>query len=99
METRILRRMSDEAGAGTTRNEVREEPPDQALDEARIDAPDEAVDTSVPEDAGVRELAAQFEEEKPGRRVRGAVDIGVTTVAALAALLVLWQVFRPLAQG
>jgi TRAP transporter 4TM/12TM fusion protein len=74
METRILRRMSD-------------------------DTRDQVVDTSVLEDAGVRELAAQFEEEKPGRRVRGAVDIGVTAVAALAALLVLWQVFRPLSQG
>ncbi|UWZ50058.1 TRAP transporter fused permease subunit [Dactylosporangium matsuzakiense] len=60
---------------------------------------DAVVDASVLEDAGVRELAAQFEEEKPGRRVRGAVDVGVTAVAGFAALLVLWQVFRPLPQG
>nr|BFE65829.1 hypothetical protein GCM10020063_103550 [Dactylosporangium thailandense] len=60
---------------------------------------EEAVDASVMEDAGVRELAAQFEEEKPGRRITGPVDVGVTAVAALAAVLVLWQVFRPLAQG
>ncbi|WP_433209500.1 TRAP transporter permease [Dactylosporangium sp. CS-047395] len=57
------------------------------------------VDASVIEHASVRELAAQFEEEKPGRRVRGPIDVGVTAVAALAAVLVLWQVFRPLAQG
>jgi TRAP transporter 4TM/12TM fusion protein len=50
-------------------------------------------------DAGVRELAAQFEDEKPGRRLSGAVQIGVTAVAAAAAVLVLWQIFRPLSQG
>ncbi|WSG47923.1 TRAP transporter fused permease subunit [Dactylosporangium sp. NBC_01737] len=50
-------------------------------------------------DESVRELAAQFEDEKPGRRLGGVVEVGVTAVAAASALLVLWQVFRPLAQG
>ncbi|UWP87658.1 TRAP transporter fused permease subunit [Dactylosporangium fulvum] len=47
----------------------------------------------------MRELAAQFEDEKPGRRLSGPVQIGVTAVGTAAALLVLWQVFRPLSQG
>ncbi|WP_426506843.1 TRAP transporter permease [Dactylosporangium sp. McL0621] len=93
--------MSDESGTGTARDEARgtvaDGRPEEAVD--GMDQEGEAVDASVLEDAGVRELAAQFEEEKPGRRVYGSVDAGVTAVAAIAALLVLWQVFRPLAQG
>ncbi|MDG6102263.1 TRAP transporter permease [Dactylosporangium aurantiacum] len=56
------------------------------------------VDATLKDDS-VRELAAQFEDEKPGRRLTGAVDTGVTVAAAASAVLVLWQVFRPLAQG
>ncbi|GAA3223729.1 TRAP transporter fused permease subunit [Dactylosporangium siamense] len=58
----------------------------------------EDVDSTL-KDESVRELAAQFEDEKPGRRLRGPVEAGVTAVAAASAVLVLWQVFRPLAQG
>lgn len=58
----------------------------------------EDVDATL-KDESVRELAAQFEDEKPGRRLGGVVEVGVTAVAAASALLVLWQVFRPLAQG
>jgi len=39
------------------------------------------------------------EEERPARVLSGRIGIGVAVVAFAAALLVLWQVFRPLAQG
>jgi TRAP transporter 4TM/12TM fusion protein len=39
------------------------------------------------------------DEERPARTLTGPVGLGVSVVAALVALLVLWQVFRPLAQG
>ena len=50
-------------------------------------------------DESVRELAAQFEDEKQSRSLGGPVRVGVTAVATAVALLVLWQIFRPLAQG
>jgi TRAP transporter 4TM/12TM fusion protein len=37
--------------------------------------------------------------ERPARRLTGPVATGVKVVAAAVAVLVLWQVFRPLAQG
>ncbi|MBO4208822.1 TRAP transporter fused permease subunit [Micromonospora echinofusca] len=46
-----------------------------------------------------QELAAQFEEEKPGRVLTGPVGVLLTTTALAVALLTLWQVFRPLPQG
>ncbi|WP_323373826.1 TRAP transporter permease [Plantactinospora alkalitolerans] len=39
------------------------------------------------------------DEERPARRLTGPVDHGVAAVAFAVALLVLWQVFRPLSQG
>ncbi|WP_422770564.1 TRAP transporter permease [Plantactinospora sp. WMMC1484] len=39
------------------------------------------------------------DEERPARRLTGPVGLGVAVVAFAVALLVLWQVFRPLAQG
>jgi TRAP transporter 4TM/12TM fusion protein len=39
------------------------------------------------------------DEERPARALTGRIGIGVAVVAFAAALLVLWQVFRPLAQG
>ena len=47
----------------------------------------------------VRDLAAQFEDEKPGRQLRGPVAWAVTGIALAVAVLVIWQVFDPLAQG
>ncbi|WP_313899952.1 TRAP transporter permease [Dactylosporangium roseum] len=75
---------------------------DTAAGGARGDRPAAAAVSDVDatlNDQGVRELAAQFEDEKPGRRLIGPVRIGVTAVGTAAALLVLWQVFRPLPQG
>src|SRR5690242_18451644 len=39
------------------------------------------------------------DEERPARALPGRVGAGVSAVAFAVALLVLWQVFRPLAQG
>src|SRR5689334_11049354 len=39
------------------------------------------------------------DEEKPARDLTGPVGIGVAAVAFAVAILVLWQVFRPLPQG
>ncbi|MFC6015631.1 TRAP transporter permease [Plantactinospora solaniradicis] len=49
---------------------------------------------------GVADAAVAFDdEERPARRLTGPVDLGVGVVAFAVALLVLWQVFRPLSQG
>jgi TRAP transporter 4TM/12TM fusion protein len=45
------------------------------------------------------QLAAQFEEEKPGRVLTGRLAMLVSGGAVAVGLLVLWQLFRPLAQG
>ncbi|GGN42597.1 C4-dicarboxylate ABC transporter permease [Actinoplanes campanulatus] len=39
------------------------------------------------------------EEERPARKLSGRAGVFVSVVAFAVALLVLWQVFRPLAQG
>ncbi|MDG4785957.1 TRAP transporter fused permease subunit [Micromonospora sp. WMMD1102] len=39
------------------------------------------------------------DEERPARQLSGPVEAAVAAVAFAVALLVLWQVFRPLAQG
>ncbi|MBM0257013.1 TRAP transporter fused permease subunit [Micromonospora sp. 4G55] len=46
-----------------------------------------------------RELAAQFEDEKPGRSLTGPVRLLVTGTTVGIALLALVQVFQPLTQG
>ncbi|WP_406601214.1 TRAP transporter permease [Micromonospora yasonensis] len=46
-----------------------------------------------------RELAARFEDEKPGRVLSGPVGLLFTGVTVTIALLALWQVFFPLPQG
>ncbi|MGA3526918.1 TRAP transporter permease [Melissospora conviva] len=56
----------------------------------------ETVDAAVRES---QELAAQFEEEKPGRVLTGPLGLLVTGLATAVALLALWQVFDPLSQG
>jgi TRAP transporter 4TM/12TM fusion protein len=39
------------------------------------------------------------DEEKPARVLTGRIGLGVSVVAFAVAVLVLWQIFRPLAQG
>nr|WP_245719072.1 TRAP transporter fused permease subunit [Micromonospora rhizosphaerae] len=46
-----------------------------------------------------RELAARFEDEKPGRVLSGPVGAVFTGITLAIALLALWQVFFPLPQG
>jgi TRAP transporter 4TM/12TM fusion protein len=47
----------------------------------------------------VDEVAVATDEEKPGRRLTGAVRRFVDAVAVGVAALALWQMFRPLSQG
>lgn len=56
----------------------------------------------VPALAAPDELPAAVtfdDEERPARQLTGPVATGVATVAFAVALLVLWQMFRPLPQG
>ncbi|MFD6565527.1 TRAP transporter permease [Micromonospora profundi] len=55
-------------------------------------------DSSVAERA-TRDLAAQFEDEKPGRVLSGPTGLLLTAAALAIGGLALWQVFRPLSQG
>nr|WP_076473463.1 TRAP transporter fused permease subunit [Micromonospora avicenniae] len=48
---------------------------------------------------GLPELAAQFEDEKPGRVLTGSANLLVGAAAVAVGVLALWQVFRPLPQG
>ncbi|MEV6367524.1 TRAP transporter fused permease subunit [Micromonospora musae] len=52
-----------------------------------------------PDPDGLPELAAQFEDEKPGRTLTGTVNLLVGAAAVAVGVLALWQVFRPLPQG
>jgi TRAP transporter 4TM/12TM fusion protein len=63
--------------------------------------PPEPADRADPDGAtpDPRDLAAQFEDEKPGRVLSGPVGVLVTGATLAVALLALWQVFRPLPQG
>jgi TRAP transporter 4TM/12TM fusion protein len=57
----------------------------------------DAAEPLTPEAA--QQLAAQFEEEKPGRVLTGRTGLLVSVVAAAVGVLVLWELFVPLAQG
>ncbi|WP_200215506.1 TRAP transporter permease [Micromonospora coerulea] len=46
-----------------------------------------------------RELAARFEDEKPGRVLSGPIGLLFSGATLAIALLALWQVFFPLPQG
>ncbi|MEH1127578.1 TRAP transporter permease [Micromonospora sp. CPCC 206061] len=55
---------------------------------------------SIPQTGDAPEAAVQVDdEERPARPLSGWVGTAVAVVAFVVALLVLWQVFRPLAQG
>ncbi|MET8250272.1 TRAP transporter fused permease subunit [Micromonospora sp. NPDC005197] len=56
-------------------------------------------DARAVDERATRELAAQFEDEKPGRVLSGPAGLLFTAAALAVGLLALWQVFRPLAQG
>ena len=58
------------------------------------------VAVSAPDPPGADPPAVHYDdEEKPARELAGRIGTGVSIVAFAVALLVLWQVFRPLAQG
>ncbi len=65
----------------------------------RHDPPATPTGTDRPPGVDPRELATRFEEEKPGRTLSGPVAAILTAATLVVALLALWQVFRPLAQG
>ncbi|MFC8296886.1 TRAP transporter permease [Micromonospora orduensis] len=44
-------------------------------------------------------MAAQFEDEKPGRVLSGPAGLLLTAAALAVGALAVWQVFRPLSQG
>ncbi|MEU1587447.1 TRAP transporter fused permease subunit [Micromonospora sp. NPDC005710] len=52
-----------------------------------------------PSGQATRDLATQFEDEKPGRVLSGPAGLILTTAALAVGALALWQVFRPLSQG
>ncbi|MEU8425286.1 TRAP transporter fused permease subunit [Micromonospora sp. NPDC048835] len=64
----------------------------------RAAEPTEPHDPSVAERA-TRDLAARFEDEKPGRVLSGPAGLLLTVTALAVGALALWQVFRPLSQG
>ncbi|OKI65113.1 TRAP transporter permease [Micromonospora sp. CB01531] len=68
-------------------------------DDGAVDEPRRADDASLAAPPDTRELAAQFEDEKPGRVLSGPVGLLFTGVTVAVALLALWQVFFPLPQG
>ncbi|MEV5765706.1 TRAP transporter fused permease subunit [Micromonospora sp. NPDC052213] len=61
--------------------------------------PPEPPDKKDSAGADPRDLAAQFEDEKPGRVLSGPVGVLITGTTLAIALLALWQVFSPLSQG
>ncbi|MFI7647626.1 TRAP transporter permease [Micromonospora sp. NPDC049460] len=61
--------------------------------------PPEPPGKTGPAGADPRDLAAQFEDEKPGRVLSGPVGVLITGTTLAVALLALWQVFSPLPQG
>src|SRR5688500_5442160 len=69
---------------------------------AEAPRPVSTVEAAVPPDppeAGQPAAVHFDDEDRPARALTGPVGLGVSVVAALVAVLVLWQVFRPLAQG
>lgn len=53
----------------------------------------------APSESGQMAGTAVDDQEKPGRRLLGNVNRFVAGVAFAVAILTIWQVFRPLAQG
>ncbi|MFG2059506.1 TRAP transporter permease [Micromonospora sp. NPDC048930] len=68
-------------------------------DEGTVGDPVWADDGPIGAHHDTRELAARFEDEKPGRVLSGPVGLLFTGVTVAIALLALWQVFFPLPQG
>ncbi|MCZ7379016.1 TRAP transporter permease [Micromonospora sp. WMMC250] len=67
----------------------------------RLSTPDPtgSADAGSAAERATRDLAAQFEDEKPGRVLTGPLGLILTGVSLAVGALALWQVFRPLSQG
>lgn len=50
-------------------------------------------------DSSVEELVAEYDEERPSRRLSPRLDETLTVVCFLVSVFVVFQVFRPLSQG
>ncbi|MCS7480848.1 TRAP transporter permease [Umezawaea endophytica] len=61
--------------------------------------PVERVSSSPDERPDVAELVAEYDEERPSRRLGGRWELGVWIAALVVALLVLKQVFDPFSKG
>ncbi|MBB5476928.1 TRAP transporter permease [Micromonospora parathelypteridis] len=77
-----------EADSGPHLTELAADPTERAIDDDRSAA-----------ERATRDLAAQFEDEKPGRVLTGPAGLLLTAAALAVAALALWQVFQPLSQG
>ncbi|WP_020578777.1 TRAP transporter permease [Actinopolymorpha alba] len=74
---------------------------------ATADHPDSAQDAAqrgsdppgVAENPDVEQILAEYDEERPARRLSGPVALGVTVVCGLLSVVVLYLVFEPLAKG
>ncbi|MET8151014.1 TRAP transporter permease [Actinoplanes sp. NPDC049668] len=76
-------------------------PVDRAGAEGGTPGPASTVDPDPPAPGALADPPAVHfdDEERPARALTGPIGVGVAVVAFAAALLALWQVFRPLAQG
>ncbi|MFG1882302.1 TRAP transporter permease [Micromonospora sp. NPDC049102] len=84
---------SGAAATSTGDGPPRPRPPAETSLPAKTPGPAEAAERAT------RDMAAQFEDEKPGRVLAGPSALLLGTVALAVGALALWQVFRPLAQG
>ncbi|PSK64576.1 hypothetical protein B0E53_03466 [Micromonospora sp. MH33] len=87
------------AAARTTPSDVDTAAVPLPPDEGATADPAWADDGPVEAHHDTRELAARFEDEKPGRVLSGPVGLLFTGGTVAVALLALWQVFFPLPQG
>lgn len=72
---------------------------DPSKDDPSKDDPTGHDDVGSVAERATRDLAAQFEDEKPGRVLSGPAGLLLTAAALTVGALSLWQVFRPLSQG
>ncbi|MEU1358333.1 TRAP transporter fused permease subunit [Micromonospora zamorensis] len=72
---------------------------DPSRDDPSRDNPTGYGDGGSVAERATRDLAAQFEDEKPGRVLSGPAGLLLTGAALAVGALSLWQVFRPLSQG
>ncbi|MEU8220939.1 TRAP transporter fused permease subunit [Micromonospora taraxaci] len=85
--------------AGTYPPEPEAAAPEHDPSKPERSEPDLSGAGTVAAERATRDLAAQFEDEKPGRVLTGSAALLLTGVSLAVGALALWQVFRPLSQG